>query len=508
MDKMLLSFITLSPLLGILILAFIPKDRGRTIKGVGMIIPLLPLLASIYLFAKFDLLESGNQYAEKVHWLSLKIPFAGLAGREWADIPINYELAVDGFSMPLVVMTAIIGLLAAMAAQHIRLRLKEFFVLFFILMTGMFGVFMAQNLILFFLFFELTLIPTFFLIGIWGYHDREKAANSFLIYNGVGSAIMLIAFIALFVKTGSFDIAEIHSRLSQLASGGALSNTFLWGTFIALLIAFGIKLPIFPFHTWMLKVHVQAPPAIVMIHSGVLLKMGAYGLLRFGYGFFPDLVQKWATVLALLGLINILYGAILAFVQRDLKMVLAYSSISHMGIVLFGIAALNGEGFQGAIFQMISHGFISALMFFIIGVIYERTQTSFIDEMGGLARSMPFVSGILLTAAMASLGLPLMSGFISELQAFLGLFKTDVKWIAVIGTLGLILTAVYLLRAVLRTTFGPTPEAWQGLTDAKPMEVIPMIVLLGFIVLIGVYPAVLSDPLQTTITDLLSRIGG
>lgn len=507
MDKVMLSLITFSPLIGILLLAFIPKERSQAIKGVGMIVPVIPLMLSIYLYFKY-FLDSGNRLVETLHWLTFRIPVNGPMGRNIIEVPINYELAADGLSMALVVMTAIIGLLAAFATYHIRMRLKEFFVLFFILQIGMFGVFMAQNLILFFLFFELTLIPTFFLIGIWGYRDREKAANSFLIYNGVGSAIMLIAFVALFIKAGTLDINQIHANLVDMASYGVISDTFRWGTFIALLIAFGIKLPIFPFHSWMLKVHVQAPPAIVMIHSGVLLKMGAYGLIRFGYGFFPDLVKEWSTVIAVLGLINILYGAILAFVQRDLKMVLAYSSISHMGIVLFGIAALNDEGFQGAIFQMVSHGFISALMFFIIGVIYERTETSYMNELGGLARSMPFVSGILLAAAMASLGLPLMSGFISELQAFLGIFKTDMKVIAALGALGLIFTAAYLLRAVLRTTFGPTPEAWQGLTDAKPMEVIPMIVLLGFIVLIGVFPSVLSVSLQSTITDLLSRIGG
>lgn len=506
MDQWLLTGIAFSPLLGMLILAFIAKDKRKAILGIGMLIPLIPLLLSLVVYGAFDLSVSGNQYVEKYDWFNLSFPYYDpySGGFVWAPIPVALEFAVDGLSLALVVMTAIIGVLAAVAAQYIRTRVKEFFMLFFLLQIGMFGVFLAQNLLLFFLFFEITLIATFFLIGIWGYENREKAANSFLIYNGVGSAIMLIAFIGIFMNTGSFD----YTVIAEVLSASGMSEGLAFGLFLAVFIAFGIKLPIFPFHTWMLRVHVEAPPAIVMIHSGILLKMGAYGLLRFGYGFFPDQVETWATAIAILGLINILYGAILAFVQRDLKMVMAYSSISHMGIVLFGIAALNGEGFQGAIFQMISHGFISALMFFIIAVIYERTKTTFIDELGGLAKSMPFVSGILLTAAMASLGLPPMSGFISEFQAFLGIFLTDMKIIAAFGVLGLILTAVYLLRAVLRTTFGPTPQKWQGLTDARPLEVLPMVILLGFIVLIGVYPAVLGDPLQTTITDLLSRIGG
>lgn len=506
MDQFLLSGITLSPLLGVLLLAFVPRDKRRVIMGIGMLIPLIPLILSLYAFVSFDLGASGTQYVEQVEWFTLSLPgYNPFTGKlDWKPISVDYELAIDGLSLALILLTAIVSVMAAIAGQFIRTRIKEFFVLFFLLMVGMFGVFMAQNLLLFFLFFEITLVATYFLIGIWGYQNREKAANSFLIYNGIGSAIMLIAFIGIVMNTGSFKYGEIANTLAL----GTMSEGLRFGLFLALIIAFGIKLPIFPFHTWMLRVHVEAPPALVMIHSGILLKMGAYGLFRFGYGFFPDQVEKWSTAIAILGLINILYGAIIAFVQRDLKMVMAYSSISHMGIVLFGLAALNAEGFQGAIFQLVSHGFISALMFFIIAVIYERTKTSFIDELGGLAKSMPFASGIFLAAAMASLGLPLMSGFISEIQVFLGIFLTDMKIIAALGALGLIFTAVYLLRAILRTTFGPTPEKWVGLGDAKPLEVLPMAILLGCIVLIGIYPAILGDPLQATITDLLSRMGG
>ncbi len=235
-----------------------------------------------------------------------------------------------------------------------------------------------------------------------------------------------------------------------------------------LLVAFGIKLPIFPFHTWMLKVHTEAPPAVVMIHSGILLKMGAYGLIRFGILFFPAEAKQWAWMLALLGVINIVYGAILAMVQKDFKLVLAYSSISHMGIVLLGLAAFNVSGLQGAVFQLISHGLISALMFLLVGSIYERTQTTQLDQLGGLASSIPFISGILLVAGMASLGLPGLSGFISEFLAFLGLFETH-RVYAIVGTLGIIFTAVYVLRGVLNITFGPKQPSLQlqGMRDAQ-----------------------------------------
>jgi NADH-quinone oxidoreductase subunit M len=284
-------------------------------------------------------------------------------------------------------------------------------------------------------------------------------------------------------------------------------NSVIWGIFLCMLIAFGIKLPAFPFHTWMLRVHVEAPPAVVMIHSGVLLKMGAYGLIRFGVGLFPPLVHQMATFLAVLGLVNILYGAALAFIQRDLKRVLAYSSVSHMGIILFGIAALNFFGLQGAVFQAVSHGFISALMFLIVAALHERTGTTMIDEMSGLAKAMPVLSGVLLAGGLALLGLPGMSGFVSEFLAFLGMFK-QYPVIAGIGALGLILAAAYTLRAVMAATFGPFLDRWERLTDTRAVENAPMLVLLGLIIAIGVYPQMLGEPMQTTLQMIVTRIGG
>lgn len=495
----LLSLIAFSPLIGIIILLFINKQKAGVIKGIGIAVTLIPLVLALVLFAGFDFDKQGYQYEESIKWIEFPIEVS-----DHQFMQINYELGVDGLAVSLIVLTAIIGTLAAIASIYIKKRWKEYFILFFLLQVGMFGVFMSKNLFLFFIFFELTVIPMYFLIGIWGYVKRESAANNFLIYNGIGSAVMLIAFVALFMNTGTVDILALQMHV---ANPVFLSEGFKLGVFIALLFAFGVKLPIFPLHSWMLKVHVEAPPAIVMIHSGILLKLGAYGLFRLGLGIFPEQIQSFAYFLAILGVINILYGAVLAFVQKDLKMVLAYSSISHMGIVLLGLAALNYSGLQGAIFQVISHGLISALLFFLIAVIYERTQTSMIGELGGLAKSMPFVSGVFLAAAMANLGLPGMSGFISEFLAFLGLFEVY-PIVAAVGTLGIILTAVYLLRAVLNTTFGPAKEEWSELTDARGFEVIPMIVLLGLIVLIGVYPSILSETVGFSVQNLLSRIGG
>src|SRR5690606_37384784 len=337
--------------------------------------------------------------------------------------------------------------------------------------------------LLFFLFFEVTLVTTFILIGYWGYVHRERAANWFLLDNGLGSAIMLLAFIGILVLFQTPEFSKMQEAV--LAGQNPNISEIQWLIFAGIIIAFGIKLPLFPFHSWMVRVHAEAAPSVVMIHAGVLLKMGAYGLIRFGAELFPVQLKESAVLLAILGLINILYGAILAFVQRDLKRVLAYSSISHMGIVLLGIASLNIAGLTGAVFQTVSHGFIAALLFFLIFSLTERTGTTRIDELGGMAKAMPVLSGLLLAAGMALLGLPGMSGFISEFLAFLGLFKSE-PVLAAVGALGLILAAAYTLRAVLRTTFGPLSGHWEKLTDVRPAESAPMLVLLGLIILIGV----------------------
>ena len=534
----ILSLITFSPLLGLLILLFVPKDKGRVIKVIGILTALIPLILAGMLYADYDRSSDETmQYTEEQTWISapLQSDGAGLAQLNDLTLELGYKMSVDGLSVAMIFLTALVGLMAAMAAVHIKKRWKTFYILFLLLLVGMLGVFSARDLFLFFVFFEITLVATFFLIGIWGFKGREKASMKFLIYNGIGSAFMLIAFLVLVVTAGftttvnveensisayyTADVDQITENMhaedsyANLDDSAMPNNPFKltdnlqWFVFILILLAFGIKLPIFPFHTWMLKVHAEAPPAVVMIHSGILLKMGGYGLIRFGVGFFPDKVYEWGLFLAILGAINIIYGAILAFRQTDIRLVLAYSSVSHMGIVLFGIAALNTIGLEGAIFQMVSHGLISALLFLLVGSIYERTNTFELREMGGLAKSVPFMSGLLLAAGMASLGLPGMSGFISEFMAFVGLFDT-MPVITIIGTIGIILAAVYVLRAILRMTYGPTPSALEGIQDARLVEAVPMIALLAFIVLIGVYPSVLSDPLKHSIDLIVQNIAG
>ena len=426
-----LSILVFSPLLGMLVISFIPKLERKLLSVVGILATLPALIISLILFFQYRSGAHLEKFDESYNWFSLKnsIQYGEL-------FSIKYELGIDGLSLVLLVLTTVIATLAAIASITIKKELKGYFLLFLLLEIGMLGVFSSQNFILFFLFFEITLVSAFFLIGKWGYEEKEKAAYSFLIYNGLGSAILLIVIITLFAKTGTANLVA----LQEIIASDTFPDSLALGLFVALLVAFGFKMPIVPLHSWMVRVHVQAPPAVVMIHAGILLKIGAYGLIRFNIGLFPDQAENFSVLLAVLGVINLLYGAFLALVQSDFKMVLAYSSVSHMGIVLIGLGSLNEAGIQGAIFQMVSHGLIAALLFFLVGVFYERTKTSEIPNLGGMAKAMPLTAGFLLVGVMASLGLPGMSGFVSEFMAFLGLFK-EMPWLAAVGAIGIIMTA-------------------------------------------------------------------
>jgi NADH-quinone oxidoreductase subunit M len=479
----LLSYLIFSPILGVLIIQCLPSKSVAAHRTVAIWITLLPLLLTFYLYTQFQN-GQGMLFGENHLWFQLTM--------DWS---IQYSLGVDGLSLPLVALTALVSTIATVASMYIKERTKMYYSLFLLLEVGMLGVFLAHNLFLFFLFFELTLVTMFFLISIWGYAGKERAAFHFLLYNGIGSAFLLIGIVGILVLYGSVE----YDVLAQVIPASS-SSPILWSVFAMLLVAFAIKLPIFPFHRWMLVVHVEAPPSVVMVHAGILLKIGAYGLLRFGVGFFPNYINYLATLFALLGLINLLYGAVMAFVQQELKSVLAYSSISHMGIVLLGIAAINQVGLQGAVFQSISHGLISALFFFLVAALYERTHTTGLKELGGLAKSMPVLSGYLMVASLALLGLPGLSGFVSEFFSILGLFELHPVY-AAISTLGLILAAVYTLRAYLSISFGAEKKAYEGL-DIGWKEWLPMLIIVVVIGLIGVYPDTISHTLTTTLQTL------
>jgi len=487
-----LSWLVLAPLVGALILLFFPASQTRYIKIAGIGFAAVPAVLAGVLYAGFRPAQEGFQFVEGGTWFTLLYPFArgDLGSGSWQEVPIAYGMGVDGLSLPLVLLAATVGFLAAVASVRYTKRIKEYFIFFLLLQSGTLGAFATTSTLWFFIFFEVVLVTSFFLIGIWGSERREEAAYQFLIYNGIGSLLMLLGFVWIFNTVLSFEVPEIVQRLGEVY----LSPGTQAFVFALLFLGFAVKLPMFPFHTWMLRAHTEAPPAMSMILSGVLLKLGAYGMLRFAVGFFPEVAYHAATFLVLMGLINLLYGAFAALVQKSLKMVIVYSSLSHMGLVLLGIAAFNFLGFQGAVFQMVSHGLIAALLFFLAGVFTERFGTTEFSALGGIGKKLPYLSGVLLVAAMASLGLPLMAGFVSELQVYLGLFTSALRTYAWIALLGLVLTAAYWLRAVTRATFGPLAPGTERrpLSDLRFAEWVPALVLIGLIVFLGVYPAALS----------------
>jgi NAD(P)H-quinone oxidoreductase subunit 4 len=475
-----LSAIILFPLLASVAIPLLP---GKTVRWYALGVGLVDFLLSLWAFcSNYDLQNSGFQLAESYAW----IPQIGL----------NWSVAVDGLSMPLIVLTGLINTLAILASWRVTQKPKLFYFLMLAMYSAQIGVFAAQDLLLFFLIWELELVPVYLLISIWGGAKRQYAATKFILYTALGSIFILVAGLAMAFYSGTpdFDMATLASKHYPLAL-----EIFAYTGF---LIAFGVKLPIFPLHTWLPDAHSEASAPVSMILAGVLLKMGGYGLIRMNIEMLPNAHLYFAPVLAVLGVVNIIYGALSAFGQDNLKRRLAYSSISHMGFVLIGIASLTELGINGAVLQMISHGLIAGMLFFLAGVTYDRTHTLAIEKLGGMAETMPKVFALFTAGSMASLALPGMSGFVGELTIFLGVTSSDVYssefkvGIVLLSAIGLILTPIYLL-SLLRTVFfgsnnsGLIIEEYLG--DAKPREIAIAACLLIPIIGIGIYPKVATQ---------------
>lgn len=497
MNQLLVIFLLFTPIIGILLLCLTRNNQTRIIRMIGVLATIPSVIIALSLFLEKLGGASLKKYEVVANWFQL-----GHESNEFI-FEVAFELGLDGFSVAMLVMTAVISCLAAIIATKIQSGAKNFYILLLLLEVGMLGVFLAQNLVLFFIFFEITLVPAFFLIGKWGFEKSRKAAFRFLIFNGIGSVFLLFVIVMLLAKLGTTN----YTQVAQLIASGVIEETLLMGLFICLMISLAVKLPVFPLHSWLVDVHKEAPIPVVMIHAGILLKIGAYGMIKFGLGLFPEQFKQLAFVLIILGVVNFIYGAYIALHQTDYRLVLAYGSISHMGIVLFGIAALNEAGLQGAMFQIISHGMITALLFLVLGTIMERFGSADVFKLGGIAKGMPIASGFLLFGALASLGLPGLSGFISEFLVFVGLFNVY-PIIAAIATLGIVLTAVYMLKATLKMTYGEANRSFKGIADMKRLELIPTIILSAFIIIIGVFPNVLANVLQETIQIILVGFGG
>ncbi len=504
MDSIVLNFLVFSPLIGMIIILCLPKNKTKLIQLVGVLATLPSLVTISYIFVAHRMGKPLSDFALRLDWFQ----FGNGSNGNGQNFIVDYQMNIDVFSMTMLLLTAFLTTFAAIASYKIITELKGYYALFLLLEVGMLGVFSAGNMILFFLFFEMTLVSAFFLVGKWGYEQKEKAAYRFLIYNGIGSAILLLVIMTIQATVGTTDINYLIDNLAD-PTQSLMTDQMKMTLLIGVVLAFSIKLPSFPFHSWMLKMHTQAPIPVVMLHSGVLLKIGAYGLIRFGLEMFPEQFHDIAPFLALLGVFNLLYGAFLAFVQTDFKLMLAYSSVSHMGFVLMGLGAMNAMGFQGAIFQLISHGLLSALLFFLVGILYDRTKTTDIYQVGGLAKQAPMFSGVLLFSSMALLGLPGLANFVSEMMTFVGLFQTE-RVLAVVATISLVITAAYILNATMRMTFGELklPSHISSFKDISALEAIPVAFLTCFITVLGIYPMLLGEDLGEFINFLVQRIEG
>ena len=492
----LLSLVIFIPLIGAIVIAFIPRERLSWIRWAALATALFAWLASLLILAGFDANAAGFQFREQVDW----VPTFG----------IQYKLGVDGISLALVVLSTTLTWISILASfGPITERVKEYMISFLILEVGMVGVFLALDMFLFYVFFEIVLIPMYLIIGIWGGANRVYATIKFVIYTLVGSLLMLVAILASAytyqVATGSWSHAFDYETLR----GFGFDPTLQFFAFAGFFLAFAIKVPMFPFHTWLPDAHVEAPTAGSVILAGVLLKLGGYGLLCFAVPLFPDAAVQWAPLVIVLSLIGIVYGAIVALVQPDLKKLVAYSSVSHMGFVTLGIFVFTEQGLHGAVLQMIAHGVITGALFLCVGVIYERTHDRTIAKMGGLAGKVPVYAAIFGFFVLASLGLPGLAGFVGEFLVIIGAFDF---WpgVAAVTALAMMLGAAYLLWMYQRVIFGDLSDFLKGignhLTDMNRFEVATLAPLVVLTVGFGVFPGLLLQLWQVPVTDFLSRV--
>ena len=499
----LLTATVFLPAFGALVLLLLLRG-DRTIRGFAVLIALADLVLSLLVFGFFDRGEGADrfQFVDQFAW----IPDVGLKA--------NYLLAVDGLSAPMVALTGLLGICAVLASWHVKTRVKEYFFWLLLLQTAVMGVFTSLDLLLFFLFWELELIPMYMLISIWGSGRKEYSAMKFLIFTIVGSAFMLVAIVAVFLTpgVGTFNMIELSTTETALTSAAVLIP--LAGLFWLFFVGFAIKLPTWPLHTWLPDAHTDAPTAASVMLAGVLLKMGGYGLLRINVGMFPTQTDRFAWALIALGVISVLYGAVVTIRQTDLKRLIAYSSVSHMGLVLVGIGsvgvsegALTVTGLNGAAMQLFTHGTITGLLFLAVGLVYDKTHTRYIPDLGGLASRMPLVAIAMLIAGLASLGLPGLSGFVSELLVFLGAFRAY-EWPTVLAVLGIVLAAGYILWMMERTFFGARRERFADLTDASLVEAVPLALMVVTIIGVGVYPAILTDVFESGLAPMVAILNG
>jgi NADH-quinone oxidoreductase subunit M len=497
MTEHVLTYMTFFPLAGMVVVLLLPRDRHHLIRWVSALFTVPPLLLAVWLYRYFDPANPGLQFVEKIPWIPA--------------YNIYYFVAVDGISISMVLLTALLCFLCIFASWGIDKGVKGYFALFLLLDTGMMGVFVALDFFLFYIFWEVMLLPMYFLIGIWGGPRREYAAIKFFLYTLFGSVLILLAILALYFASEphTFDMTQLIAQSDKYGTAPLSFWPFdqlRWGfqhvVWMALFIGFAIKIPAFPFHTWLPDAHVEAPTAISVILAGILLKMGTYGILRINFPMLPEATADLAYwFLGALGAWNIIYGALCAMAQKDFKKLVAYSSVSHMGYVMLGMATFTPQGISGAVLQMFNHGTITGMLFLLVGVIYDRAHHRDIDGFGGLAAVMPVYTGVSALAFFASMGLPGLSGFISEVLVLLGAWQ-KYPILAILGASGVVLTAGYFLWTIQRVYLGPTNEKYQALPEVNGRELFTLIPLGIIVIILGVYPHAVLDLLRASLDQL------
>jgi NADH-quinone oxidoreductase subunit M len=495
-DNLILTIVTFTPALGGILLLFFSRQNVRAIRTFSLVIAILTFLLSLHLIAHFDSTRSGFQYAVNVPWIP--------------SIGIGYQMGIDGISVFLILLATVLTPLAVLASWSISDRAKEYFLFLLLLETGMIGVFASLDLFLFYLFWEVMLIPMYFLIGVWGGDRRIYAAMKFVLYTMIGGVLMLVAILALYFMhgnaTGVFTFSYPTILAALTAKTLVIAPQVELLLFVAFFLAFAIKVPLFPFHTWLPDAHVEAPTAGSVLLAGVLLKMGTYGLIRFSLPLFPNMSHLLGPLISLLAIVGIIYGALVAMVQPDLKKLVAYSSVSHLGFIVLGIFSFTAQGVEGAVYQMLNHGVSTGALFLLVGMIYERRHTRMISEFGGLANKMPVYAAAFLFVTLSSIGLPGLNGFVGEFLVLLGTFGVNPAHAAFAAT-GVILSAVYMLWMFQRVIWGevsnPDNESLLDINGRERLTLVPLLIL---IVWMGVYSNHFLRPMDASVTGLLNRV--
>ena len=487
-----LTLVTFFPLLGVFVILFINRENKTTIRWIALITSLITFGISLWVLVLFNPADPDLQ-------MVIDIPWIAVAGWE-----ITYLMGIDGMSILLVLLTTFLTPISILSTwTAIEERVKEFMIFFLMLEVGMLGVFLSLDLFLFYVFWEFTLVPMYFLIGIWGGPNRVYAAVKFFLYTMAGSLLMLLAILWLGISQGTFSVPEI------IANASIPANFQIW-LFLAFAAAFAIKVPMWPLHSWLPDAHVEAPTAGSVILAGVLLKMGTYGFLRFNLSMFPAASVKLAPWIAVLAIIGILYGAMVSYAQKDVKKLVAYSSVSHLGFVMLGLFAINLQGIEGGILQMINHGISTGALFLVVGMIYERRHTREMDAFGGLWKVMPVYAVLTLIVVLSSMGLPGLNGFVGEFTILLGAFGSEVlnnPWFAALAAVGVILAAVYLLYMFNKMFMGPVDkDENRKLFDLNLREIVTLVPLLILIFWIGLYPSPFFNLMEASVAKLVESI--